>query len=240
MLLYLSSLGPRALHPRSYDALARSAEGAPFQPENADEWSTEKIVAQAIATNHTLNRVSIELVDGRDVTHEGGTLSVREEWLEAIIHAAGDLDGLVTFLRHSYGELLALADRCDEHKGSRKFHGSIFDGEGNIQLEAEMSFADIVTRYLMRHMRITRGRSSRWLRLVGLRDTGTPLHGPVNLAESLSTLDQLSRAVSLEAGGRRAHVVSNQCIAIAHNSSASAATVMSSVRTQCVRRIAWR
>jgi hypothetical protein len=137
----------------TYDALARVAQAGSFQPENADEWPTEKIVAHAIATNQTLNRVGIELLDGRDVSYEGGTLSVRDEWLEAIIDAAGDLPGIVTYLRQSYGELLALADRFDEDTGNRKFHGRIFDGKGNIQLEAEMSFADIVTTYLVRHMR---------------------------------------------------------------------------------------
>ena len=67
--------------------------------------------------------------------------------------AAGDLEGLVTYLRHSYGELLALAERFDENVANRKFPGRIFDGKGNIQLEGNMSFADIVTRYLVRHMR---------------------------------------------------------------------------------------
>ena len=138
----------------TYDALARAAQTGSFQPDSADEWPTEKIVAHAIATNQTLNRVGIELLDGRrDVSYEGGTLSVRDEWLDSIIDAAGDLEGLVTYLRHSYGELLALADRCDEDTSNRKFHGRIFDGKGNIQLEADMSFADIVARYLVRHMR---------------------------------------------------------------------------------------
>ena len=115
---------------RTYEALARAAEAGSFRPGNADEWPTEKIVAHAIATNQTLNRVGIELLDGRPyVTYEGGTLSVRDEWLDSIIDAAGDLAGLVTYLRHSYGELLALAERCDEDTGNRKFHGRIFDGK---------------------------------------------------------------------------------------------------------------
>lgn len=97
--------------------------------------------------------MGIELLDGREVSYEGGTLSVRDEWLDSIIGAAGDLEGLLTYLRHSYGELLALADRFDEDTANRKFHARIFDGKGNIQLEADMSFADIVTRYLVRHMR---------------------------------------------------------------------------------------
>ena len=137
----------------TYDALARAAQAGSFQPDDAHEWPTEKIVAHAIATNQTLNRLGIELLDGRDVSYEGGTISVRDEWLESIIDAAGDFEGLVTYLRHSYGELLALADRFDEDTANRKFHGRIFDGKGNIQLEADMSFADIVTNYLVRHMR---------------------------------------------------------------------------------------
>ena len=80
----------------TYDALARAAQAGSYQPDNADEWPTEKIVAHVIATNQTLNRVGIELLDGRNVSYEGGTISVRDEWLDSIIDAAGDLDGLVT------------------------------------------------------------------------------------------------------------------------------------------------
>ena len=53
----------------TYDTLARAAEAGSFRQENPDEWPTEKIVAHAIATNQTLNRVGIELLDDRDVSY---------------------------------------------------------------------------------------------------------------------------------------------------------------------------
>jgi len=127
----------------TYDGLADAAAAGPHQAKDEDEWSTDRIVAHAIATNQTLNRVGIELLDGRGTTYEGGTISVKPEWLDSIIEGAGDFDGLVTYLRHSYRELLALASR---------FHGAIFDGRGQILVEGDMSFSDILTTYLVKHM----------------------------------------------------------------------------------------
>ena len=92
-------------------------------------------------------------MDGRETSYEGGTLSVRDAWLDSIIAGAGDFDGLIAYLRHSYNELLALVTRFDDETGNRKFQGRICDGKGNVQLEQDMSFAGIVTRFLVAHMR---------------------------------------------------------------------------------------
>jgi hypothetical protein len=137
----------------TYDGLAAAAAVGAFTADVPGEWPTAKIVAHAIATNHTLNRVGIELLSGGSPSYEGGTISVDERWLEAIIEGAGDFDGLLAYLRHSVGELLALAGRFDESTGNRTFHGTIYDGKGNILLDSEMSFSDIITRYLVGHMR---------------------------------------------------------------------------------------
>ena len=136
----------------TYDGLADAAAAGPHQAKDEDGWSTDRIVAHAIATNQTLNRVGIELLDGRGTTYEGGTISVKPEWLDSIIEGAGDFDGLVTYLRHSYRELLALASRFSDDLGNRKFHGATFDGRGQILVEGDMSFSDILTTYLVKHM----------------------------------------------------------------------------------------
>jgi hypothetical protein len=137
----------------TYDGLAAAAAVGAFSSNEPGEWPTEKIVAHAIATNHTLIRVGIELLSGRSPSYEGGTISVEDSWLEAIIEGAGDFAGLVGYVRHSVGELLALAGRFDESTGNRTFHGTIYDGKGNVLLDREMSFSDIITRYLVGHMR---------------------------------------------------------------------------------------
>ena len=43
----------------------------------------ESVVAHAIATNRTLVLLGMQILDGRDASYEGGTLSVRSAWLES-------------------------------------------------------------------------------------------------------------------------------------------------------------
>ena len=76
------------------------------------------MVAHAIATNRTLALLGMQILDGRDASYEGGTLSVRSAWLEAIIQSTGSFAGLVSALRQSYAEVV------------------IHDGHGNILYEA--------------------------------------------------------------------------------------------------------
>jgi hypothetical protein len=128
----------------TYQALEAAAAAGAFQPRDASEWPTEKIIAHAIATNQTLNRLGIELLDGEETSYEGGTLSVRDAWLDAIVEGAGDFDGLIAYLRHSYSELLALASRFDDEAANRKFHGRIFDGITDMRFGREKDSVGVV------------------------------------------------------------------------------------------------
>ena len=137
----------------TYDRLAAAAELGVLAAAAPDEWPTEKILAHVIATNQTLIRLGIELLDGRLTSYEGGTLSVRDPWLDSIIESAGEFSGLVAYTRQSYRELLTLASRFDEPRAAKQFHGTIYDGRGNIQIDSDMSFEELVTKYLVVHMR---------------------------------------------------------------------------------------
>jgi hypothetical protein len=107
----------------TYEQLAASAEPARFRSpvQAGPEWPVEMVVAHVIATNRTLVLLGTQVLDGREASYAGETLSVQPAWLEAIVRSAGSYAGLVVALRQSSIELLALADHFDDQAAGRTF-----------------------------------------------------------------------------------------------------------------------
>jgi hypothetical protein len=80
----------------TYERLAAIAEAGHIKLPSGEQWSAELVVAHAIATNRTLVLLGIQILDGRDASYAGGTLSVRSAWLESIIQSTGNFAGLAS------------------------------------------------------------------------------------------------------------------------------------------------
>lgn len=136
-----------------YEQITNSVVHTSFaQPTDPEEWPVEYILAHVIATNRTLSIVGTQLLDGREASYEGGTVSVSPYWLEAIIASAVDLEGLLTALNHSSREILMLAQRFDKETESKMFPATIYDGHGRILWDGPLAFSDLLTKKLVFHM----------------------------------------------------------------------------------------
>lgn len=134
-----------------YRKLMESTEQATFLPP-ADEWSVELVLAHVIATTRTLCIVGIEILDGREASYEGGTLSTTPYWLASIVESSENMDGLRTTLRQSSAELLALARRFDENAVQKRFPATIYDGHGKVLFNDLISFGDLLNNLLVPHL----------------------------------------------------------------------------------------
>ena len=101
----------RAAYARLLDA-ARAARGAPV---DGDEWRPELVLAHVIVADRLIAEAAGRvLADGRATFESRASHS--EPYLEAIIGACGDWDGLVEAVRRGGAELAATVERIEpEH-----------------------------------------------------------------------------------------------------------------------------
>jgi hypothetical protein len=136
-----------------YQRLMASVAHARFSPPtDSNEWSVELVLAHVIATNRTLSIVGVQILDGREATYEGGTLSVSPHWLESIVEASEGIDGLLAVLHQSSEELLALTRRFDDDAASKMFPATIYDGHGKVLSDGPVSFSNLLTKKLVYHL----------------------------------------------------------------------------------------
>ncbi len=137
----------------AYRRLMASVAHAKFSPPtDSNQWSVELVLAHVIATNRTLSMVGVQILDGREATYEGGTLSVTPHWLRSVVEASEDMDGLLAALHQSSGELLALTRRFDDDAASKMFPATIYDGHGRVLWDGPVSFSDLLTKKLVYHL----------------------------------------------------------------------------------------
>lgn len=136
-----------------YRQLLESATDATFvPPTDPNAWPVELVLAHVVATNRTLCIVGAELLDGRQTEYEGGTISTTLSWLTSIIESGETMHGLLATLHQSSEELLALARRCDDGATHKKFPATIYDGHGEVLFNGLISFNDLLTNLLVRHL----------------------------------------------------------------------------------------
>lgn len=132
--------------------LLESATDATFVlPTDPNAWPVELVLAHVVATNRTLCIVGAELLDGREIEYEGGTLNTTLSWLTSIIESAETTHGLLATLHQSSEELLALARRCDDGAAHKKFPATLYDGHGGVVFHGSISFNDLLTKVMVRH-----------------------------------------------------------------------------------------
>lgn len=142
----------RALQDAYQRLIASAARGSFSAPDDPNEWSAELVIAHIIATNQTLSMVGSQMLGGRETTYEGGTLTVAPYWLRSIIESAVDMAGLLTALRQSCGELLALARRFDGEAANKTFPAMIYDGHGKVLWDSPVSFNNVLNNKLVSHL----------------------------------------------------------------------------------------
>lgn len=136
-----------------YRRLIESVAHSTFSPPaDSNEWPVELVLAHVVATNRTLCIVGVEILEGREASYEGGTLSVSPHWLHSIVESSQNMDGLLATLRQSSEELLTLVRRFDESAANRLFPATIYDGRGKVLSDGPVSFDNLLNRKLVFHL----------------------------------------------------------------------------------------
>lgn len=138
------------------DAFLRAVEAGGFGPaEGPDAWPAELVVAHAIAANRSFTTLTMELMMGADRAYDNAATG-RREVLEVIAAAAGGWDALVTALRQSAAELVALAGRADAATAAHPVPCTIRDGDAVIADEV-LTLEALLNGHATGHLGLHRG-----------------------------------------------------------------------------------
>jgi hypothetical protein len=136
----------RAAYARLLDA-ARTARGAPV---DGDEWRPELVLAHVIVADRLLaGAVARVLADGQATFDSRACHS--EPYLEAIVEAAGDWDGLVEAVRRGGAELAATIERIEPEHAASVVQAHFLNADG-IAEDSPMKLAELVTASVSGHL----------------------------------------------------------------------------------------
>jgi hypothetical protein len=136
----------RAAYARFLDA-ARAARGAPV---HGDEWRPELVLAHVIVADRLVATAAAWALAEGHATFDSSPCH-SQPYLEAIIEAAGDWDGLVDAARRGGAELAAVFARIGPEQAASMVQTRSFDADGTA-VESPMQLAEFVMGPLSIHL----------------------------------------------------------------------------------------
>jgi hypothetical protein len=126
---------------------AAAARGAPVA---GDEWRPELVLAHVMVADRLVaGAVARVLADGEATFDSRGSHS--EPYLQAIIDAAGDWDGLVDAVRRGGAELAAVVERIEPEDAARVVQARYLNAEG-VVVDSRIELAEVVTASVSDHL----------------------------------------------------------------------------------------
>ena len=117
--------------------------------------SPEHVLARVVATDRLLAATTAAVVSGRPSAYDDSVGS-ETAYLDAIVRAAGDWDGLVAEVRRCGLELVLLVRALDEAGASTPVHTRLVSG-GELRMESPMPWSGVIATHaqvdLPAHMR---------------------------------------------------------------------------------------
>jgi hypothetical protein len=136
----------RAAYARLLDA-ARAARGAPV---NGDEWRPELVLAHVIVADRLLAGAVAQVLADVQATFDSRACH-SEPYLEAIVEAAVDWDGLVEAVRRGGAELAATVDRIEPEHAASAVQARFLNADG-IAVDSPVKLAELVTASVSDHL----------------------------------------------------------------------------------------
>jgi hypothetical protein len=136
----------RAAYARFLDA-ARAARGAPV---DGDEWRPELVLAHVIVADRLVAGAAARVLAGGEATFDSRACQSRP-YLEAIVEAAGDWDGLVDAARRGGEELAATIERIGPDHGASVVQARSLDAGGMV-VDSRTKLAELVTAAVSDHL----------------------------------------------------------------------------------------
>jgi hypothetical protein len=136
----------RAAYARLLDA-ARAARGAPV---DSDEWRPELVLAHVIVADRLVAGAVARVLADSQATFDSRACQ-SEPYLEAIVEAAGDWDGLVEAVRRGGAELAATVERIEPEHAGNVVQTRSLNADG-IVVDSPMKLAELVTASVSDHL----------------------------------------------------------------------------------------
>ena len=136
----------RAGYARLLDA-ARAARGAPI---DRDAWRPELVLAHVIVADRLVAGAAARVLAGGEATFDSRACQ-SEPYLEAIVEAAGDWDGLVDAARRGGEELAATIERISPEHGASVVQARSLDAECMV-VDSRTRLAELVSAAVSDHL----------------------------------------------------------------------------------------
>jgi hypothetical protein len=126
---------------------ARAAHGAPAV---GDEWRPELVLAHVIVADRLVAGAAARVLADGEATFDSRACH-SEPYLEAIVEAAGDWDGLVEAVRRGGAELAATVERIEPEHAASVVQARYSNADG-IAVDSPVKLAELVTAAVSDHL----------------------------------------------------------------------------------------
>lgn len=128
-------------------AAAGAARGVPI---DGDEWRPELVMAHVIVADRLVAVAAARMLADGQASFDSRA-SHSESYLEAIVEAAGDWDGLVEAVRRGGEELAAIIERIEPEHAASLVQARFLNADG-IAVDSPVKLADLVTAPVSDHL----------------------------------------------------------------------------------------
>jgi hypothetical protein len=136
----------RAGYARLLDA-ASAARGAPV---DGNEWRPELVLAHVIVADRLMAVAAARVLADGQATFDSRACH-SEPYLEAIVEASGDWDGLVEAVRRGGAELAATVERIEPGHAASLVQARFLDADG-IAVDSPIKLAELVAGSVSDHL----------------------------------------------------------------------------------------
>ncbi|MBV8713477.1 MAG: hypothetical protein JOZ65_00265 [Chloroflexi bacterium] len=137
---------------RAYAEFVHAAQQKRFAPPYPGEWSAELVLAHVIVGDRLIAEAAGRIMAGVPTSFDN-LASQSEPYLQSIVDAAGDWDGLVSSVRQCGDELIALAGRVTDEQAATPIACKIVS-DNSVVIDATVPLSNLVRAPVDSHLRM--------------------------------------------------------------------------------------
>jgi hypothetical protein len=136
----------------AYDEFLNAARHHPFAPPSAGSWSAELVLAHVIVSDRLIAQAAGRVMAGMPSSFDN-LASQSEPYLQTIVDAAGDWNGLVATLEHTAAEVIALAERLTDEQAATPITTKVVS-DGAVVIDRTVPVAGLLQVIADAHLRM--------------------------------------------------------------------------------------
>jgi hypothetical protein len=137
---------------RAYAEFLDSARDYRFQPPAAAGWSAELVLAHVIVGDRLIAEAAARVMSGLPTSFDN-LASQSEAYLQSVVDAAGDWDGLVAAVQRGGEELIALAGRMTDEQAATPIASKVVS-DNAVRFQETVPLSNLVNVPSAMHLRM--------------------------------------------------------------------------------------